>query len=86
MERCADTVDLVAELSEEAGVEAALVMGIIRVESNFNPNALSRSGAMGLMQLMPRTAASLNVTDAFDPRQKRIPKFKDLQRKEAGAE
>ena len=61
--------DIIAEASEAYDVPFGFVKAVIRVESNFNPNAVSKSGAMGLMQLMPRTAASLNVTDAFDPRQ-----------------
>lgn len=61
--------DLIREASEAYDVPFGFVKAVIRVESNFNPNAVSHAGAMGLMQLMPRTAASLNVTDAFDPRQ-----------------
>jgi len=51
------------------GVSPDLVAAIIEIESQFNPRAVSRRGARGLMQLMPATAASLGVGDPFDPRE-----------------
>ncbi len=51
------------------GVDARLIASVIAVESNFNPRAVSRKSAQGLMQLIPSTAARLGVRDAFDARQ-----------------
>ena len=51
------------------GVDEAIVRAIIHAESSFNPNALSRVGAQGLMQLMPATARRFGVSNAFDPSQ-----------------
>ena len=59
----------IREASQRYGVDSALVEAVIRVESSFDPWAVSRKGAMGLMQLMPTTASVLGVRDAFNPRQ-----------------
>lgn len=61
--------DIYTEASQTYGVSKELLKAMTKQESNFNPNATSRSGAQGLMQLMPSTAASLGVTDSYDPYQ-----------------
>jgi len=55
--------------AQEFGVEEAIIRAVMHAESAFNPNALSRVGAQGLMQLMPATADRFGVTNAFDPAQ-----------------
>ena len=64
-----DVVSLVAAAARRHGLDPALVLAVVSVESGFRPAAVSPKGAQGLMQLMPRTAASLGVEDAFDPEQ-----------------
>ncbi len=58
---------LIAWTAGKYGVDHALVKAVIKAESNFDYKAVSRKGAMGLMQLMPRTASMLGVTDCFHP-------------------
>jgi soluble lytic murein transglycosylase-like protein len=58
---------LIQEHSDLHGVDANLVRAVIQAESAFNPRAVSVKGAMGLMQLMPATAAEYGVLDAFNP-------------------
>lgn len=60
---------IIKEAAERYGVAEDLITAVIEAESQFNPRAVSRRGAQGLMQLMPQTAASLGVEDAFSPRE-----------------
>lgn len=58
---------IISSCSREFGVDKALVKAVIHAESGYNPNAVSRKGATGLMQLMPGTAQGLKVADSFNP-------------------
>jgi len=60
-------LDIVNAAARRFGVDPALIMAVIRAESNFDPQATSSVGAKGLMQLMDGTARRLGVTDSFDP-------------------
>jgi len=64
----AEYEQLIRISSEKYGVNQSLVRAVIHAESGYNPNAVSRKGASGLMQLMPATAKSLNVADRFNPK------------------
>jgi hypothetical protein len=59
--------EAVEEKAKQHNIDPNLVKAVIRVESNWNPGAVSRKGALGLMQLMPSTAALLGVANPFDP-------------------
>jgi soluble lytic murein transglycosylase-like protein len=59
----------IREASTHYGVDATLIRSVMQTESAFDALAVSRAGAMGLMQLMPDVAIELGVTDPFDPRQ-----------------
>jgi len=59
----------ISAAAQTYSIDENLIHAIIKRESNYNVNALSHAGAQGLMQLMPRTAAGLGVTNAFDPQQ-----------------
>jgi soluble lytic murein transglycosylase-like protein len=58
---------LISHTARRHGLDHSLVRAVIKVESDFNPTAISSKGARGLMQLMPGTARDLGVRDCFDP-------------------
>jgi len=60
--------EIVESAASRHGVDPALVHSVIKAESNYNPSAISRVGARGLMQLMPATARQLGVNNAFNPK------------------
>lgn len=65
----ADLDAIFNEAASKYGVDAKFLKAIAKCESDFSTECTSRSGAMGIMQLMPQTAASLGVTNAYDPYQ-----------------
>ncbi len=60
--------EIISSMAEAHGVDPLLVRALIQVESNYQPKARSRKGAMGLMQIMPATARVYNVRNPFDPK------------------
>jgi len=61
--------NLIEKYADKNGLDSDFVRAVINQESGYNPNATSKCGAMGLMQLMPGTAQGLGVSNAYDPEQ-----------------
>jgi hypothetical protein len=78
--KCKNLEMIIKKYAHRYGVDEDLVWVVIRQESGFNPKAVSPKGAMGLMQLMPGTAAQMGVSDAFDVEQNIAGGIKYLER------
>ena len=61
--------DLIQEAAQKHDLDPKLIKAVIRTESNFNPNAVSRAGAKGLMQIMDFNSRAMGVLNPFDPAQ-----------------
>ncbi len=61
--------EMITEASKKHGISFPLLKAVIKVESDFNPRAVSRAGALGLMQIMPENAKAFRMRDPFDPRE-----------------
>src|SRR5215472_14030098 len=61
--------NIIAEIATRYSIDAELITSVIAAESNFDPKAVSRKNARGLMQLLPETAARFGVKDVFDPKE-----------------
>ena len=59
--------DVINEAARENGLSSSLLKALIHVESYFNPRAVSKKGALGLMQIMPQNLELLDISDPFDP-------------------
>lgn len=61
--------DLINSAARKYNLSSTIIKAVIKAESGFNPDVVSKAGAMGLMQLMPGTAEGLGVNNPFDPKQ-----------------
>ncbi len=61
--------NIISKAAGRFGVDKALIKAVIHAESSFDPNAVSRKGARGLMQIMPENDSFLNISNPFDPSQ-----------------
>lgn len=64
---CSDAWDIARTVGTESGIDPAIIFGVMRVESTFKVNVISYAGAVGLMQVMPASAAGLGCGDLLDP-------------------